>query len=510
MTRQPQVVIGTAQRASSAIRQRAERLASALSSLGVAAGDAVAVIAKNDFVCIEAGLASQLMDAFVVPVNWHWQQPEVAHVLKDSGAKVVLVHHEYLPMVRSLVREGHLPALRVIGVRPSWDTAGVLPASGLCDIDDYDSWIDGYPRAEFRGTGRGSSMIYTSGTTGKPKAVRRLPANDAEVVQRRDLLARVYNAKPGQVALVTGPLYHLFSLAVAMSHFGAGASVVIMQKFDAQEFLRLVQQHRVTTAGLVPTMFVRLLRLPAEVRARHDVASLEYVMHTAAPCAPEVKRAMINWWGPIIWENYGSSETGVITLLSSAEWLARPGTVGRPTMSGEIRIYGEDGRRLGPREVGDVYLKMHGSPDFTYHGNPEARAKIDRDGLATAGDIGYVDADGYLFLCDRRSDMLISGGVNIYPQEIEAALLSHPQIADAAVFGIPDADLGEVVAAHVQLVPGATLDAPAVLAHLSERIAKYKLPRRIAFEAELPRQDNGKIYKQSLRAPYWAGLDRRI
>jgi len=502
----PYLAIGDQQRPVSAVRERARRLAAGLASLGVGADDAIAVIAQNDFVCIEAALATQAMDAFVVPVNWHWQKPEVAHVLKDSGAKVILVHHEYLTMVREIVREQLGGAVPVIAVRPSWDTA----AAAQPPEPDYDRWVSEFRPTTSVGSGRGSSMIYTSGTTGKPKAVRRMPASQAEVEQRRQLLELVYNGKPGKVALSSGPLYHLFSLAVAMSNLGAGASVVVMRRFDPEEFLRLVQTHRVTTAGMVPTMFVRLLRLPPEVRDRYDVSSLEYVMHTAAPCAPDIKRGMIAWLGPIIWENYGSSESGVITLLSSQEWLERPGTVGRPALSGEIRIYGDDGRRLGPGEIGDVYLRMHGSPDFTYHGQPGARAKVDRDGFATPGDIGYLDAEGFLFLCDRRSEMLISGGVNVYPQEIEVALLAHPEIVDAAVFGIPDDDLGEVVAAHIQRVPGSTLDAEGVLAHLRSLIAKYKLPRVIRFEHSLPRQDNGKIYKQALREPYWAGRDRRI
>ena len=502
---EPYLAIGDQQREVALVRERAARLSAALVSLGVGAGDAVAVIAQNDFVCVEAALATQRMDAFVVPVNWHWQVPEVAHVLQDSGAKVILAHHDYLPMVREIVRErldGHVP---VIAVRPSWQEGGESPSE-----PDYDRWLAEFTPAEATGQGRGSSMIYTSGTTGKPKAVRRMPASQAEVDQRRQLLELVYNGKPGKVAMSTGPLYHLFSLAVVMSNLGAGASVVVMRRFDPEEFLRLVEKHRVTTAGMVPTMFVRLLRLAPAQRDRYDISSLEFVMHTAAPCAPEIKRGMIEWLGPIVWENYGSSESGVITLLSSQEWLERPGTVGRPALTGEIRIHGEDGRRLGPGEVGDVYLKMHGSPDFTYHGNPEARRKVDREGFATAGDIGYLDADGYLFLCDRRTDMLIAGGVNIYPQEIEAALLSHPQIVDAAVFGIPDDELGEVVAAHIQRVPGSELDEAGVLAHLSGLIARYKLPRVIRFEAQLPRQDNGKLYKRALREPYWAGRERRI
>ena len=341
MSAVPRVVIGEVSRPHSEIRQRAARLATGLKDLGIQPGDAVALIAQNDFICLEAALATQRCDAFVVPVNWHWQGPEIAHVLQDSGAKAVLAHEEYLPLVRSILLSG----VTVIAVRPSWAPERFIGDS-LADIADYDAWIASKRPAQFSGSGRGSSMIYTSGTTGKPKGVCRIPASDEEVNQRRKLLELVYNAKPGKAAITTGPLYHLFSLAVATSNFAADASVVIMRRFDPEEFLQLVEKYHVTTAGVVPTMLVRLLRLSREVRARYDLSSLEYMIHAAAPCPPEVKRAIIEWLGPIIWENYGSSETGVITLVNSEEWLARPGTVGRAALGGEVRIYDSDGKTI--------------------------------------------------------------------------------------------------------------------------------------------------------------------
>ena len=501
----PRVVVGELSRPHCDIRERAARLATGLRDLGIRTGDAVALIAKNDFLCLEASIATQRMDAFVVPINWHLRGSEIAHLIEDSGAKAVLAHDEYVPLIRSIVPE----RIPVIAARPSWSPVPP-PNKTLADITDYDAWIRTKAPADFHGSGRGSSMIYTSGTTGKPKGVRRMAAGESEVEQRRALLALVYNARPGNTAIATGPLYHLFSLAVTTANLAAGASVVVMQRFDAEEFLRLVEKYRVTTAAIVPTMMVRLLRLPPAVRTRYDLSSLQYMIHTAAPCPPEIKRAMIAWLGPIIWENYGCSETGVITLVNSEEWLARPGTVGRAVLSGEIRIYDASGQRLPPNTVGEIYLKMHGSPDFTYHGDAAARAMIDRDGFATAGDIGYLDDDGYLYLCDRKTDMLITGGVNVYPQEIEAALLTHPQIVDAAVFGIPDDEFGESIAAHIQRIPGSPLTHEEVRAYLGDRLAKYKLPRVVVFDAALPREDNGKIYKQGLRGNYWAGYTRRI
>lgn len=499
----PSVYIGDAQRTNASIRERAARLATALKVAGVAPGDAVALLARNDFVCIELALATRHLDAYVVPVNWHWQAAEVAHVLKDSGSRVVLGQREFLPMLQSIAA----PDTLLVMAPDSGESTLAVPPAGIID---YEEWIARHEPANFKGSGRGSSMIYTSGTTGKPKAVRRMPAGEAEVEQRRQLLELVYNAKPGACALVTGPLYHLFSHAVAMSNFGPDASVVIMQRFDPEEFLKLVEKHRVTNVGMVPTMFVRLLRLPEEVRKRYDISSLEYVIHTAAPCPPDVKRAMIDWFGPIIWENYGCSETGVITLCNTEQWLAKPGTVGKAVLTGEVRIYDAEGKRLGPNEVGDVFMRMHGSPDFIYHGNEAAKRAIERDGFFTAGDIGWIDEDGYVFLCDRRTDMLISGGVNVYPMEIENVLLAHPEIADAAVFGIPDDEFGEVVAAHVQKVPGSMLTEQAVRDHVRASLAGYKVPRVVVFEETLPRQDNGKIYKRALREKYWAGREKRI
>jgi long-chain acyl-CoA synthetase len=252
-------------------------------------------------------------------------------------------------------------------------------------------------------------------------------------------------------------------------------------------------------------MFVRLLRLPEATRRRYDLGSLEWLVHGAAPCPPEVKRAMIEWLGPRIYDYYGATELGPITRVSAAEWLERPGTLGRAVPGAEIRIYDAEGRRLGPGEPGEIYARNASYPDFTYHNLPERRAEVGRDGLVTCGDIGDLDADGYLFLSDRECDMVISGGVNIYPAEIEAALALMPGVADSAVFGIPDAEFGEAVCAHVQPLPGSAVDADAVRAFLRERIAGYKVPKVVEIAPALPREESGKIMKRKLREPYWAG-----
>jgi long-chain acyl-CoA synthetase len=482
-----EVVVGDVVRPGEAIVEASQRLAAGLLAMGVAAGDAVALLLRNDFAVFEANLGVRRIDAYGVPINWHWHAEEIGYVLKDCAPKLLIGHRELLERVRPLIPDG-LPVVSVGG------------GEGFVD---YAVWLATQRPYAGQGAGLGSSMIYTSGTTGRPKAVRRLPANPAETALRARVLAVIHDTAPGNVALVTGPMYHLFSQAIAMASFGARAKVVVMPSFDPEEMLRLVERHRVTHAALVPTLFTRLLRLPEAVRARYDLSSLRHVVHSGAPCPPEIKRAMIAWWGPVLYETYGSSETGVVTKIGSQEWLEHPGSVGRPVLTGEVRILGGDRRWAGAEVVGDVYLKMHGAPDFTFHGAPEKRVAVEHEGFITCGDIGWMDRDGRLYLCDRRVDMLISGGVNIYPAEIEAALLEHPDIEDAAVFGVPDAEFGEAVAAHVQASPQAGLTEQAVRDHVRARLAGYKVPRVVVVVDRLPREESGKLLKRKLKAPYW-------
>ena len=357
-------------------------------------------------------------------------------------------------------------------------------------------------------------MPYTSGTTGRPKGVRRVPPppDDAPRVAAllREVLARGYGIEPGMRALVSAPLYHsapnLYSLQVMLNE----GHLVLEPRFDAERTLALIERHRLTHAYLVPTMYVRMLRLPEATRRRYDLASMRFVASTGSPCPAEVKRAMIDWWGPVFNECYASSEAGLITAISSSEALARPGSAGRVIGGGTLKILDEGGRELPPGQIGLIYARQPAYPDFTYNNDPEARRRLERDGLWTLGDMGYLDADGYLYVCDRTSDMVISGGVNIYPAEIEAVLATMPGVRDCAVFGIPDAEFGEALAAAVQPEPGAALDADAIRAFLAPRIAGYKVPRTVELHAELPREESGKIFKRRLREPYWAQAGRRI
>jgi long-chain acyl-CoA synthetase len=287
-------------------------------------------------------------------------------------------------------------------------------------------------------------------------------------------------------------------------------TLVLQPRFDAEELLQLIERHRITHFHIVPIMFVRLLKLPDAVRARYDLSSLRFVIHGAAPCPPDVKRAMIEWWGPVIHEYYGSTETSLVTHCDSAEWLARPGTTGRPMEGIEIRILDAEGRVLPPGATGDIHVRSPRIADFTYHNQDRTRRAMERDGFVTLGDVGYLDEDGYLFLNDRSRDMIISGGVNIYPAEIEAALHTLPGVHDCAVFGIPDPEYGERIAAVIEPRPDARLTADLVVDYLRPRLANYKLPAHIEFRSDLPREDSGKIFKRKLREPFWAAAGRRI
>jgi long-chain acyl-CoA synthetase len=332
--------------------------------------------------------------------------------------------------------------------------------------------------------------------------------------EQRALAAQLYRGAlgidPRMRALISAPLYHSAPNLYAMQALLNGELLALEPRFDAEATLALIERHRISNLYLVPTMYVRLLRLPPEVRRRYDVSSVRFIASTGSPCAPDVKRAMIDWLGPVITETYASSETGHITFIGSREWLERPGSVGRPLGTGVVKILDDAGRELGPGVIGLIYCRQPAYPDFTYTNNPAARTALERDGLWSVGDMGYLDRDGYLYVADRKSDMVISGGVNIYPAEIEAVLMTLPGVADCAVFGIPDPEFGEGLAAAVQVRDGEALTADEVQSFLRQRIANYKVPRVVSFHATLPREDSGKIFKRLLREPYWAAAGRRI
>jgi long-chain acyl-CoA synthetase len=488
------------------------RAASGFAALGLKAGDCVALLLRNDFAFLEASLAAVRLGAYAVPINWHSKAEEVGYVLSDCGAKVLVVHSDLLAGVAEAVPDG-IETLVVATPPEIGASYGVAPEARRVPggATDWDRWVGEQTLWEGPPLPQTASMIYTSGTTGRPKGVRRKPLTPDLEALMADYRERIYGLRPGVRTMVSGPLYHSAPNAFALRAARVAGLIVLMPRFDPEAFLAQVQHHRIEAMFMVPTMFVRLLKLPVEVRRRYDLSSLKFVMHAAAPCPVEVKRAMIDWLGPVVHEFYGSTESGAVTVADSREWLERLGTVGRPVHGGEVRIYDDTGRRRGPGEVGEIYTRLEFLPDFTYHGLPAKRAEIEREGFITSGDVGWLDAEGYLYLCDRKRDMVISGGVNIYPAEIEAVLIGCPGVKDCAVFGIPDAEFGEALIAVVEPQPGVPAPPIAELrAHLAQHLADYKVPRRIELRSDLPREDSGKIFKRRLRDPYWSGTGRAI
>lgn len=495
-----------------AVHENAARAATGLEQMGLKHGDAFAFFMRNDFPLFEAGVAASLLGLYAVPVNWHYGAEEAGYVIEDCGAKALLVHADLLPTIEAGIPKG--VQVFVAETPPEIATAyGLSPDACAVPPDRtvWADWLAGFAPLPPRDVAAPGAMIYTSGTTGRPKGVRRKPKSPAEMDELFRVINTAFGLKEGARTIIPAPMYHSAPNSYTGLSMRLGIDeVVLMPRFDAEELLRLIEKHRITHLQVVPTMFVRLLKLPEAVRAKYDLSSLENVVHAAAPCAPDVKRAMIDWWGPIINEYYGSSETASVVYCTAEEWLAHPGTVGKPMPGTRVRILDEDGNDLPPGVEGDVHARITGGPDFTYNNDDAKRARAEKAGLIAPGDIGYLDEDGFLYLCDRRNDMVISGGVNIYPAEIEACLISHPDIADCAVFGIPDPEFGEALCAYIQPAPDTRPDAGDVRAYLREHLASYKVPKAIEFVPILPREDSGKIFKRKLRDPYWEGQARRI
>ena len=494
-----------------ALDGRVRLIASGLDALGVRPGDCVAILMRNDIAFLEASYGAQLLGAYAVPINWHFKAEEIDYILKDCGAKVLFGHADLLASIAA----GLPAALTVLAVDTPVEVAAAygLQPSRACAVPgaiEYQAWVAAQTPRTSAGQAVPLTMFYTSGTTGHPKGVRRPAPTAAQMAASERLRQQVMGLKPGVRTAIPGPLYHSAPNAFAMRAGRIGEVMVLMPRFDPVAMLELIERERIDTMFMVPTMLVRLLKLPEAVRARYDVSSLRFIIVAAAPCPAEVKRDMITWWGPVIHEFYGSTESSAVTLATSADALARPGTVGRAIEGAELRILDDEGRILPKGEIGEIYTRMAGLPDFTYHNKPEQRAAVDREGFITSGDVGYLDADGYLFLCDRKRDMVISGGVNIYPAEIEAVLHTLAGVKDCAVFGIPDAEFGEALMAVVEPAEASGLTPADVRAHLLLHLAGYKVPRSIELARDLPREDSGKIFKRRLRDPYWQKSGRKI
>jgi len=490
---------------------RAARAATGLEALGIGRLDAVALMLRNDFPFFEASMAAGMLGAYPVPVNWHYTGDEAGYVIRDCGARALVIHADLLDRVAADI-PADVQVLVVETPEEIRSAYGLAPEAGRAPdgVTAWDDWLTGFEPLPPRDVAAPGTMIYTSGTTGRPKGVRRTPPTPEQLEAFTTVLLQVFGLVPGCTTVMTGPMYHSAPNAYGMAAANLGCRTILQPRFDPEELLQLVETHRVSHLHMVPTMFVRLLKLPEAVKARYDLSSLEFVVHAAAPCPPDVKRRMIEWWGPVINEYYGATETSAVVFCNSEEWLAHPGTVGRPLPHAEVRILGDDGAFLPPGETGEIAARLKTLADFTYHGDDAKRADADRAGLVAPGDVGYFDDDGFLYISDRKKDMVISGGVNIYPAEIEAVLIDMPGVHDCGVFGIPDEEFGESLCAVVQPEAGVELDASDVRSWLRERVAGYKVPRVVEFHAELPREDSGKIFKRKLREPYWQNAGRQV
>jgi long-chain acyl-CoA synthetase len=478
--------------------ERVMRAASALQRLGITDADTVALMMRNSPTVLELMLACRWLGATWCPINWHFKHDELRFILGDCGARLFIADSALLHELHAAVPHD-MPAIQALAS----DTSGPWP--------HWEALRDAAPPCSAAQRTPRGPMLYTSGTTGRPKGIRRHPATPQQVQRSVEKSRLCYGIEPGMRALLNAPMYHSAPNAYAVGVTQIENSTLLLeQRFDAERTLQLIEQHRLTHAYLVPTLYVRLLRLPDAVKRRYDIGSMRHVASTGSACPPEVKRAMIDWWGPVFTEAYGSSELGYMTHVTSAEALAKPGTAGRAIDGVDLRILDEQGREVAPGQPGLIYARQPGLVDFTYQGNDAARGAMERDGFLTMGDVGYLDRDGYLFIVDRAADMVISGGVNIYPAEIEQLLVQMPGVHDCAVFGIPHDEFGEALAAAVQPRAGVMLQADAVQGFLRERLAGYKVPAVVTFHDDLPREDTGKIFKRKLREPYWAGRSRRV
>lgn len=479
--------------------KRGAQLAGGLLELGMREADVLAVLMRNSEQYVDVIHACRQAGISYCPINWHFTAEEVRLIMSDSGASVLIAHGDLLDAISNVVPDGVV----LLSVGASQSPRAI----------SYETWLA--KQATYSGplvSPRGH-MAYTSGTTGRPKGVVRDPIPVDELTTRlariQEVVELTFGIRDGCRVLVPAPLYHSAPSTFLQNSLQRAERVVLMARFEAEQLLALIERHRIDTVYLVPIMYVRLLRLPDFVRQKYDVSSLRFVASTGAPCAPDVKRAMIEWFGPVVHETYASSEAGMVTAINSVEALQRPGSAGRPVLDAKVLILNEAGESLPTGEVGLIFVRQPAYPDFTYRHNEFARRAIDKNGLIGLGDIGYLDADGYLYVCDRAADMVISGGVNIYPAEIEHRLLACPGVADCAVFGVPDVEYGERLHAVVEPLPSAEPTLLQMRAWLLSGLASYKVPESIEL-AKLPRDDNGKIAKRRLRDLHWEGQSRRV
>ena len=483
---------------------KTNRLTHALRDFGVQEGDVVATVLPNSVEYYIAYLACAQSGFYMVPINWHLAGPEIAYILEDSGAKAFIASGEI-----SAMEDACQKAVSAINF-PSEACISTTPMEGFIHLDDF---VNAYPDSNPENRTAGQVMNYTSGTTGKPKGVKRslVPGEPDDILSMFAMILSFFEIQPQEnnVHIVGSPLYHTAVLVHSTAALPYGHSVVLMEKFAAEKMLYLIDKYKVTTSHMVPTQFHRRLQLPDEIKSKFDCSSTRAMIHAAAPCPIHTKQEMIKWWGNSIWEYYAATEGGG-TVVDAESWSKFPGTVGQAWPGADIKIINDDGSEVSTDNQGTVYMKLGEATKFEYKGDQiktkKERLIIDDQVYFTVGDIGYLNDEGYLFLCDRKIDMIISGGANIYPAEIESAFLMHPAVADVAVFGIPNEEWGEEVKAVIEL-NAEHQSSDELLTELmkfaQENLAKMKLPRSIDFINKLPRDENGKLYKRRLRDPYW-------
>ena len=482
--------------------ERSNQFAHVLYELGLREGDGIALCLENHPRFFEIAWAAQRSGLYYTAISSQLTASELEYIVEDCDAQVLILSSYKRDLAVELKES--LP-----GLRARYMLDGTAPG-----FEAYEAAVARQPTKPLAEEREGADMLYSSGTTGKPKGVKHpLPGKPAGegVDAMLMLLKGLYGAEDDSIYLSPAPLYHAAPMRFCMAMHRLGVTTVIMERFDAEQALALIERHRVTHSQWVPTMFVRMLKLPEETRAAYDVSSLKTAVHAAAPCPIPIKEQMIDWWGPVLHEYYAGTEGNGFVAINSEEWLAHPGSVGRG-ISAKVHILNDDGEELPTGEIGTIYFE--GGSSFEYHNDPAKTADSRTEqGWSTLGDIGYLDDEDYLYLTDRKANMIISGGVNIYPQEAENLLVTHPKVADVAVFGIPNVEFGEEVKGVVQPMDmsqaGPELERE-LLEFCNQGLAHIKCPRSIDFEAELPRHNTGKLYKRILRDRYWQGRESRL
>ncbi len=478
-------------------REQRDRLAGALVGLGLRAGEHVVLYAPNSLEYLLAGAAARAAGAIPVPMNHRLTAEEAAYILDDSDAALAFVGAPFVPLVEGIRDDARRVRhwVSVGGACPAWATPlAELVARGGPAPPPQDA------------SNLGGSMIYTAGTTGKPKGALRRSTEQGAIQARLEAL----DLAREHVHLVAGPLYHSAPGAFALYAHVFGGKVVVLPKFDAEAALAAIARHRCTSTFMAPTLLKRIVELPDAVRARYDVTSMQVIVVAAAPCPTQVKEDVVRHFGPVLYEFYGSTELGVNTVLRPEDVLRKPGSCGRAAPGVEIALLDDDGRPVRPGEPGELFVRRYPGVFDEYYRKPDATRQTQRGDWLSVGDVAWIDDDGFVYICDRKRDMVISGGVNIYPAEIEDALHRHPAVADVAVFGVPDDEWGERVHAAVELRPGARATAEELIGFARAHLAAYKVPREIAFHTALPRDAAGKLLKRLLREPHWAGRASRV